>query len=550
MKIDLVLWRRDSDLNGAAADWQLGEVHVLAPDVQSAANALDTIVTQTAADFILFWDGSLPLPADELVLRLCNDKADVVHAGLKLGTAGLPPSVDYVHALRMLNLDPPTNIRATSWRLSLKAMLARVKALRVLGHIDRAFKTLDGAGLEMGYRMLERGAILVYSPELVNEAAESCEVTVTEHDSYLFFIRNHKWLWAPYVFLRRTLKRMKLMHETRAYLSARRAARRTKPPSAAGIVLTRDTDVELEPDPEVSVVIPTLNRYDFLRNCFRCLSKQTIMPYEIICADQTPEKKRSESPYKEFPDLPTITIFFDTPGLWKARNAAVEKAKGDYILFFDDDISFGDDLIEQHLRGLARYGADVSVGIVDCRRGHPLPDHFFFFRHSSAFPSGNSLVRSSVLRKAGSFDLNFEGGDYGDMDFGTRLYLAGSVMLHNPDASVIHHVAPVGGLREFDVHTIGHKAAARRLLNTDVPSRTSIYRFLKYFSEKQVREGLILSLLLQFKVRAFYEQESALLRVLRVPAVLLQIPFILWRMRENISAARTLLDTTREEQFR
>jgi len=541
-KVDLVLWQHDENVGYPAEEWQLGDVHDLAPEVQSAAMALDSIIPQTKADFILFWDERLGPPDQEKVLRLSCEKADIIHAGLRLGTAGLPPGVDYVHALGMLNLDPPPDIRATSWRLSPKATLARVESLRVLGHIDRAFQTLDGAALEMGYRMLQRGAILIHAPELLREEpGVASHASVTGHDAYLFFIRNHKWFWAPYVFARRILSHFRLLSETSAYLSARRAARRVKAPVGPSRKLTRDANEEIAANPKVSVVIPTLNRYPFLRNCFECLSKQTIMPYEVICADQTPEEKRSEAPYKEFPQLPIITIFFDSPGLWKARNAAVKRATGDYILFFDDDITFREDLIEQHLRGLAGYGADVSRGLVDARRGHPLPGDFLCFRHTDNFDTCNTLARATSIRTAGRFDLNFEGADYGDMDFGMRLYLTGSVMLHNPDARVIHHVAPVGGLREYDVHTIRHRRAASRLLNTDVPSRTSIYRFLKYYPETQVREGLILSFLLQSKVRAFYEQESVWLRVLRVPAVFLQIPSILLRMRRNLVAARQLL---------
>ena len=384
--VDLVLWQWDKSAPKPTEQRRLGEVHVLAPDVQPAASALDTIVVETDADFILFWDDRLPPPDQNMVLRLCNDKADIIHAGLKLGTAGLPHGVDYCHALGMLNLDPSPEIRATSWRLSLKATLARVQALRVLGYIDRAFQTLDGAGLEMGYRMLQRGAILIHAPELLSEAPEAASgVSLSGRDAYLFFMRNHKWLWAPYVFAMRTLKRFRPMSEAGAYFSARRAARRTQPPVVPGTKLTRDVTEELEPEPKVSVVIPTLNRYEHLRRCLKCLSEQTIAPYEVICADQTPEAKRPESPYKEFPELPVITIFFDSPGLWKARNAAVKKATGDYILFFDDDITFGNDLIEEHLRGLARYGADVSRGLVDARRGRPLPGHFLHFRHTHEY---------------------------------------------------------------------------------------------------------------------------------------------------------------------
>ena len=50
------------------------------------------------------------------------------------------------------------------------------------------------------------------------------------------------------------------------------------------------------------------------------------------------------------------------PGLWKARNLAIRNARGEYILFFDDDSRIGSDWIKEHLKSIDYFKAvdDVS----------------------------------------------------------------------------------------------------------------------------------------------------------------------------------------------
>src|SRR5436190_2198533 len=114
--------------------------------------------------------------------------------------------------------------------------------------------------------------------------------------------------------------------------------------------------------PRVSVLIPTVDRYPYLRILLGQLRRQTVRPLEIIIIDQTAADRRQEDLFEEFGDLPLRVICQDQPGQCTSRNAGLQMACGDYILFIDDDDEVKPDLIELHLRTLVEFGVEVSSG--------------------------------------------------------------------------------------------------------------------------------------------------------------------------------------------
>lgn len=91
---------------------------------------------------------------------------------------------------------------------------------------------------------------------------------------------------------------------------------------------------------KISVIIPTMNRLDSLRRTFSYIEKSTAVPDEIIVVDQTPDKllcAKIEQYLKET-SLNTEYIWNSEPSLTKARNSGYALAKGDIIVFMDDDV--------------------------------------------------------------------------------------------------------------------------------------------------------------------------------------------------------------------
>jgi len=282
------------------------------------------------------------------------------------------------------------------------------------------------------------------------------------------------------------------------------------------------------PSGKVSVLIPTIRRYPYLRTLLGQLRNQTVPPYEIIVVDQTPQSERDADLPKDFSDLPVRWHYLDKPGQCSSRNMGLRYAQGDYVLFVDDDDEVSSDLIEKHLRNLNVYKCSISSGAALEPDQKELPADFRFLRLSNVFPTNNTMIRKDVLRKTGLFDLAYDHGQRADHDLGMRLYLAGELMVLDPSICLLHHHAPMGGLRE-------HKAR----IHTYARSRTSVWHFnlltvsdlylaKRYFTSLQVRESRIINLLGTFSIHG-----SKLRKILKALIALVLLPKNIYEIRKR-----------------
>ena len=202
----------------------------------------------------------------------------------------------------------------------------------------------------------------------------------------------------------------------------------------------------IKSNPLVSIILPTYNRYEALKNVLEDLQKQIYNHFEIIVIDQS--KPFKEEFYKLFQHKLHL-LRQDNPGLWKARNKGIKHAKSDYLLFLDDDSRVKPDWILEHLKGMDYFNADISSGVSISRIGAKLPENYSFFRWSDQLDTGNVLITKKVFEKCGLFDEQFENMRMGDGEFGVRSYLNGLKNISNPKASRQHIKISTGGLRDM-----------------------------------------------------------------------------------------------------
>lgn len=91
---------------------------------------------------------------------------------------------------------------------------------------------------------------------------------------------------------------------------------------------------------KVSVVIPTLNRRESLLQTIDYAEKSILKPLEIIVIDQTIDPCEAKK-VKECCNKSSLNVLYyhlATPSSTKSRNIGLEKAKGDIIVFMDDDV--------------------------------------------------------------------------------------------------------------------------------------------------------------------------------------------------------------------
>jgi hypothetical protein len=194
-QVDLIWLENHTD----RPSWSLGEVMPVEASPQAINLLLEEYLPGSRAQAWFFWDSTLGKPQEETILKVLQTPGDVWHAGLSLGVGGLPRMIDFVSPTWMLNRDPPADIEATSWRLSLRCCLVRIPVLRQIGGVYPEFLTLDGAALEMGHRYVRQGVLPRHIPWLAPEnlAVEAPEIPLEDELRFIYYRYGRRWSnWA------------------------------------------------------------------------------------------------------------------------------------------------------------------------------------------------------------------------------------------------------------------------------------------------------------------------------------------------------------------
>ena len=228
--------------------------------------------------------------------------------------------------------------------------------------------------------------------------------------------------------------------------------------------------------PLISIIIPTLNRYEYLKDVLLDLEKQDYQHFEVIICDQSEPIDREF--YTKF-KLDIKLIEQNEKALWKARNACIVLSKSDFILMFDDDSRVNSHWISNHLRCLDYFGVKISAGVTNTIVGGGMGVKENYFHLSDVFDTGNALVHRSVFENVGLFDRQFEKQRMGDSEFGLRALLGGHNIISNPLASRIHLKVETGGLRQMG----SWDAIRPKKLFAPRPIPSVLYLIRKYYGD-------------------------------------------------------------------
>ena len=189
-----------------------------------------------------------------------------------------------------------------------------------------------------------------------------------------------------------------------------------------------------------SVIIPTYERPDDLRLCLNSLSKeiqQGSQSYEIIVTDDSKSDISRRMVKKEFLDVSWGKGKQNGPA--GNRNAGVLRAKGEWIVFLDDDCIADKGFINAYHNAIIN-SSDIVLfeGMIYPDRPRKTwaeccPEN----SNGGMFWTSNLCVKKSTFLEIGGFDERFRVA-YEDIDFAYRIKSKGFKSKFVKNASVCH----------------------------------------------------------------------------------------------------------------
>lgn len=177
--------------------------------------------------------------------------------------------------------------------------------------------------------------------------------------------------------------------------------------------------------PQISVVIPSFSRPDFLQRSMESVIAQTFVDWEMIIVDDNGrgtaaqlETERAVSNFQSDPRVRYLVMEVNSGGS-AARNLGWKNANGKYLCFLDNDDEFYPEKLEFQHALLSNSGFQATACRFDSfkknekvRTSPPIPaleDYLIpFVQGKINFASGSTLMISAeLIQKIGGFDEKF-----------------------------------------------------------------------------------------------------------------------------------------------
>jgi GT2 family glycosyltransferase len=192
--------------------------------------------------------------------------------------------------------------------------------------------------------------------------------------------------------------------------------------------------------PFFSVVIPTYERPSDLRTCLQSLGNEFQIeapPYEIIVSDDSKSDISKRLIEKEFPHATWGKGKQNGPA--GNRNAGVNRTKGQWIVFLDDDCIAQEDYLKAYAKAIrANLGTQVFEGRIFADRpritwAEGCPEN----SSGGMLWTSNLCIKKSLFFEIGKFDERFKVA-YEDVEFAYRLKQRQTKTVFVSDAAVCH----------------------------------------------------------------------------------------------------------------
>lgn len=226
-----------------------------------------------------------------------------------------------------------------------------------------------------------------------------------------------------------------------------------------------------------SIIIPTFNQLDLLKQCLESVERYTDLPYELIVIDNASTDGTARY-LQSLRGQVRVRSFDENKGFAAAVNLGLMMAKGTTIVLLNNDILVTANWLRNMLICLE---SDPNIGMVGpvtnyisgeqqikvpYNRVDQMPE--FARKHNVSNPElwrdtewlrGFCLLfRRELFEEIGYWDEGFEIGNYEDNDYNIRVRLAGKRLVIAAD-TFIHHYGSVS------IKAIGHLIAESNVRN-------------------------------------------------------------------------------------
>ncbi len=244
--------------------------------------------------------------------------------------------------------------------------------------------------------------------------------------------------------------------------------------------------------PKVSVIVPLYNKEKTVARTVNSILEQTFSDFQLIIVDDGSTDNGCDI-VRQFDDDRIVLLQQSNKGPGSARNAGIEKAKGQYLAFLDSD----DQWYPWYLANAVEAIENNDVGIVGttyyewpkktdmtgywARRGVHEGKYFLQGSESPKFSEslimffhvGNSLVHTDIVRKYGGFYDKYHCKKGEDTFFFMRIVINEPVMIIGPPA--VRHHREESGLSNMNIHPLAPVFTdAKELLDSCVDEKRDL----------------------------------------------------------------------------
>ena len=197
--------------------------------------------------------------------------------------------------------------------------------------------------------------------------------------------------------------------------------------------------------PVITVQLCTYNRRALLGQVMSALFAQQLDPqdYEIVLVDDGSTDGTYEDVIAKLHPTCALTVVRQSnAGLAAGRNAGIARARGELIMFMDDDVLATPGLLAAHISCHRAHPRTICRGgVINVASFDDLPPAQYGWRNYSGayFWTTNVSVPLALLKEAGAFDERFREYGWEDLDVGLRLRHMGVPSILAKEALVYHY---------------------------------------------------------------------------------------------------------------